>query len=127
MDDEFDEVVDVEAEEITDPGEGEAARAPGQAAAQQASQDAGAAGEGVPVIAEVRALHRPSAYSLPVVQAAAVAATGFVAGAAAAAFVRRRGARRLSRAQGSDRGDNLAVRSTHTYLIRVHVLGRPAE
>ncbi len=111
MEEEFGEIVDVEAEEITEVGEEPARPAPGE----------------VPVIAEVRAVQAPSSHSLPAVRAAAVAATGFMAGAAAAALVRRRGARRLSRAQAAERGDGLPVLSTHTYLIRVHVLGRPAE
>ncbi len=110
MADEFEEVLDVEAEEITDPG------------AQTRSTP-----EGAPVIAAVRSLERPGPQSLPAVRAAAVAATGFAAGAAAAALVRRRSARRLSRSHRGDRGEGLALLSTHTYLIRVHVLGRPAE
>jgi hypothetical protein len=108
--DEFEEVIEVDAEEVTEP-EGEARSAP----------------EGAPVIAKVQSLERPGAQSLPAVRAAAVAATGFAAGAAAAALVRRRSARRLSRARRGETGEGLALLSTHTYLIRVHVLGRPAE
>jgi hypothetical protein len=43
--------------------------------------------EGLPVLAEVRALDRPSPATLPAVQAAAAMATGFVAGAATIALV----------------------------------------
>ena len=68
MADEFDEVVDGEAQELAD---GDSAR--------------GSKAEELPAIAEVRALDRPGAAAVPVVQAAALAATGFVAGAAAGA------------------------------------------
>src|ERR1700754_2652207 len=54
--------------------------------------------EGVPVLAEVHAVQAQSPAALPAVQAAAVAATGFVAGAATLALVRRHSARKLARA-----------------------------
>jgi len=60
--------------------------------------------EGLPVLAEVRPIEPAPAPALPAVQAAAVAATGFVAGAATMALVRRRSARRLARSQGLDLG-----------------------
>ncbi len=110
MEDEFEEVIEVDAVEITEPGE-----------------ESGSPPEEAPVMAGVRALQRPSAHALPAVRAAAVAATGFAAGAAAAVLVRRRSARRLSHSRRDERGEGLALLSTHTYLIRVHVLGRPAE
>ena len=53
--------------------------------------------DGVPVLAEVRAIEPVRPASLPAVQAAAAAATGFVAGAAALALVRRHSARKLAR------------------------------
>lgn len=110
MADEF-EVVDGEAEEV---GSAEAAR--------ETSEE-------LPAIAEVRALGRAPAPVVPVVQAAALAATGFVAGAAAAALVKRRSGRRVGRARSGLRRspEGLPVLSTHTYLVRVQVLGRPAE
>lgn len=113
MADEFDEVVDGEAQELTD-GENERELRP----------------EELPAIAELRAVERPSAAAVPARQAAALAATGFVAGAAAAALVRRRGGRRLrrnGRLAARRSAEGLPVISTHTYLLRVQVLGRPAE
>jgi hypothetical protein len=83
----------------------------------------------VPVLAaDVRALE-PARRQLPAVQAAAVAATGFVAGAATlVAIRRRRGARRApSRARrGSGASaETLSVVGTRRFLVDVHLLGRP--
>lgn len=114
MEDEF-EVVDGEAEEVGDI---------------EAQRDPGGDSEELPVIAEVRPLERHPAPGVPAVQVAAVAATGFVAGAAAAALVRRRGTRKLGRARSGPRrssDEGLPVISTHTYLVRVQLLGRPTE
>lgn len=84
--------------------------------------------EGLPVLADVRPIEPASAPALQAVQAAAAAATGFVAGAAAVALVRRRAARRLSRAQGLDLrrpGSPLpAAGAGRTFLVHVRVLGR---
>ena len=55
------------------------------------------------MLAEVRAVERAAPAQLPVIQAAAVAATGFVAGAATLALVKRRSARKLARGRGSRR------------------------
>ena len=85
--------------------------------------------EGLPVLADVRPIEPASAPVLPAVQAAAAAATGFVAGAAAVALVRRRATRRLARAQGLDLrrpGPPLpAAGGGRTFLVHVRVLGRP--
>jgi hypothetical protein len=116
MADEFDEVVEGEAEELT------------EAESQRELRS-----EELPAIAEVSSLERPSAPAVPAVQAAALAATGFVAGAATAALIRRRNARRLGRSRANGRmgarrsPEGIPVISTHTYLVRVQVLGRPAE
>jgi hypothetical protein len=113
MEDEFNEVIEGEAQELSD-GEGKGELQP----------------EELRTIAELRAIDRPSTPAVPARQAAALAATGFVAGAAAAALVRRRTARRLRRKSrlGTRRSpEGLPVISTHTYLLRVQVLGRPAE
>ncbi len=109
MADEFDEVVEGEAEEF---GDGELR-----------------SGE-LPAVAEFRTLDRPSVAAVPARQVAALTATGFVAGAAVAALVRRRGGRRPRRSgrlAARRSPEELSVISTHTYLLRVHVLGRPAE
>ena len=84
--------------------------------------------DGLPVLSEVRAIERPSAASLPAVQAAAVAATGFVAGAATIALVKRRSARKLARARPSAprrAADMLPIVGSLTFLIDVHLIGRP--
>jgi hypothetical protein len=87
--------------------------------------------EGMPVLADLRPIEPAPPTPLPAVQAAAVAATGFVAGAATMALVRRHAARKLSRAQGLGfrRGaDNLPVMGPgRTFLVHVRVVGRPGD
>jgi hypothetical protein len=86
--------------------------------------------DGLPVLVEVRPVERLSAASLPAVQAAAVAATGFVAGAATLALVKRRSARKLARAGRSAprRGiDMLPIVGSRTFLVDVHLLAKPGE
>jgi hypothetical protein len=97
--------------------------------------------DGLPVIAEgqeVETVPR-AAGGLGAVQAVAAAATGFVAGAATLALARRYGARRVDRLSRGlvGRGPLGAARhpgdfwptpgTTRTYVVRVHVLGRPGE
>jgi len=83
--------------------------------------------DGVPVLAaEVRALEPVARRQLPTVQAAAVAATGFVAGAATVVAIRRRAARkpparRVVRGRGREA---LRVLDTRSFLLDVHLLGR---
>ena len=85
--------------------------------------------DGVPVLAaEVRALERVERRQLPAVQAAAVAATGFVAGAATVVAISRhvarkpsRTTRRRKRAAGPE---TLSVLGTRSFLLDVHLLGR---
>jgi hypothetical protein len=90
--------------------------------------------DALPVIAEVRTIERTAPQVIPAVQAAAVAATSFVAGAATLALARRFGARKLAQAQRqsmpypaprSPFGDRYPVTGTRTYLVHVHVIGRP--
>jgi hypothetical protein len=90
----------------------------------------------LPVVAEVREITvlPPAPSGLGAVQAVAAAATGFVAGAATLALARRYGGRRLERlgrelASGARRPDEFWPRAgtTRTYVVRVHVLGRPGE
>lgn len=104
MDEQFDEpieeIVDGEAEEI----------------------------DGLPVLAEVRPIETVAPPVLPTVQAAAVAATGFVAGAATVAFVRRRAARRAAEMLSTRMGPGAwPVGGTRTFLVHVRVIGRSAE
>ena len=82
--------------------------------------------DGLPVLAEVRPIESLQPVPMPAVQAAAVAATGFVAGAATVALVMRRSARRLARLQ-TGVGPSEAAYGVRTFLVHVHVLGRPGE
>ncbi len=88
--------------------------------------------DGVPVLAaEVRALERAvPRRQLPAVQAAAVAATGFVAGAATVVAISRHVARaggtrspRRRRRRGAG-AETLTVLGTRSFLLDVHLLGR---
>ncbi len=85
--------------------------------------------QGLPVLADVRPIEPASPQALPAVQAAVAAATGFVAGAATVALVRRHTVRRLTRGQGLDLrrpGAPLpAAGAGRTFLVHVRVLGRP--
>jgi hypothetical protein len=86
--------------------------------------------EGLPVLAEVRALDRPIGASLPAVQAAAAVATGFVAGAATIALVKRHNGRRPSRAMRSAPRravDMLPIVGSRTFLVDIHLIGKPEE
>jgi hypothetical protein len=81
--------------------------------------------DAVPVLAtEVRALE-PARRQLPVAQAAAVAATGFVAGAVTFVALRHRRAKpapRHARRRG-ERTETLSVIGTRRFLVDVHLLG----
>ncbi len=88
--------------------------------------------EVVPSTSALTRAERPKPAALPMIQAAAVAATSFVAGAAAVALLRRHGQRRLIRL-GSDLAEarDLSARAldptvtTRTYLVNVRVIPRP--
>jgi hypothetical protein len=84
--------------------------------------------DGLPVLAEVRTVERAAPAALPAVQVAAVAATGFVAGAATVALVKRRSARKVARntRAGSRRAvDLLPIVASRSFLVDVHVLAKP--
>ena len=109
-----------------------------QAPGVDASEGAGPAGvdpeeevvDGFPVLAEVRTIERPSPASLPAVQAAAAAATGFVAGAATIALIKRRSARKVARngKNGSRRvADLLPITASRSFLVDVHVIGKQGD
>jgi hypothetical protein len=87
--------------------------------------------DGMPVLADVRPIEPASPAARPAVQAAAVAATGFVAGAATVALVRRHAARKLSRSgvPGFRRGGEglPAMGAGRTFLVHVRVVGRPGD
>ena len=82
--------------------------------------------DGLPVLAEVRTIDRVVPVALPAVQAAAAAATGFVAGAATLALVKRRSARKLARTQRRP-GNMLPIVGSRTFLVDVHLVGKPGE
>jgi hypothetical protein len=83
----------------------------------------------LPAVAEVRVLEPERPGANPARQAAAVAATGFVAGAATIAVVRRRRARpaprRRRKASRRSPGQALGeVVTTRSFLVDVHLLNR---
>jgi hypothetical protein len=82
--------------------------------------------DGMPVLVDVRPIERAPSVALPAVQAAAVAATGFVAGAATVALVRRHSARKLARSRRRP-VDLLPVVGTRTFLVDVHLIAKPGE
>jgi hypothetical protein len=86
--------------------------------------------DGLPVLAEVRTIESSSHRSLPAVQAAAAAATGFVAGAATIALFRRHSARRVARARyGSNQraGNGVSIVGTRSFLVDVHLIAKPGD
>jgi hypothetical protein len=86
--------------------------------------------DAVPVLAEVRALEPAAPAVLPAVQAAAAAATGFVAGAATLALVRRHSARKLARGRiAPPRGgfEGLPIVASRRFLVDVHLIAKPGE
>jgi hypothetical protein len=86
------------------------------------TEDEGEVVDGLPVVAEPRAVEaaRPL---VPARQAAALAATGFVAGAATAAVVQRRRSR-APRRRRKARGIGEIV-SSSSFLVDVHLIKRP--
>lgn len=84
--------------------------------------------EGV-LVTELLPLH-PVPTVLPAVQAAAVAATSFVAGAATLALLHRHSARKLARSQRSAPRravDMLPIVGSRTFLVDVHLIAKPSE
>ncbi len=96
--------------------------------------------DGVTVLPDVRPIERSPA-AIPAVQAAAAAATGFLAGAATMALVRRLHARRLAQSQGMvARGrqaigrpgrngavEMLPIVGSRTFLVDVHMIAKPGD
>jgi hypothetical protein len=85
--------------------------------------------DGLPVLVDVRPIEPAPPAPLPAVQTAAVAATGFVAGAATVALMMHRHARRLARMQGAPlrRPGGLPISGSRTFLVHIHTLRRPGE
>lgn len=92
--------------------------------------------DALPVVAEVRELVPAVPIVAPIVQTAAAAATGFLAGAATLALMRRASGRRLAR-QASDLRTALdgarrpaptwPLEPGRSYVVHVRVLSRPPE
>jgi hypothetical protein len=129
-----DHIVDAEVvEELQQPAGAEEAveGMPVPAGAEEAVEGmpvpAGAeeAVEGMPVLSELRTVVTPAPVVLPAVQAAAVAATGFVAGAATLALVKRHSARKLARTRQSRRAlEALPIVGSRSFLVDVHLIAR---
>jgi hypothetical protein len=89
----------------------------------QFEEDEGEIVDGLPVVAEPHVIEPVTRPLVPARQAAALAATGFVAGAATVAVVQRRRGRvsRRRRRKASSLGDIVA---SNSFLIDVHLLKR---
>jgi hypothetical protein len=89
----------------------------------QFEEDEGEIVDGLPVVAEPRVIEPAQRPLVPARQAAALAATGFVAGAATVAVVHRRRARvsRRRRRKASGLGEIVA---SNSFLVDVHLLKR---
>jgi hypothetical protein len=85
--------------------------------------DEGEVVDGLPVVAEPRTLEPAGRPLVPARQAAALAATGFVAGAATVAAVQRRRARVGSRRRRRKGGLGEIVAS-NSFLVDVHLIRR---
>lgn len=83
--------------------------------------------DGFPVLAEVRSLERVVPVALPAVQAAAAAATGFVAGAATLALVRRHSSRKLARSRARRGTGGLPIVGSRSFLVDVHLIAKPDD
>ena len=82
--------------------------------------------DGLPVVTEGGLVEEPTpagALSGPTVQAAALAATGFVAGAATVAVVSRRRSKRAAKRR-KKAGPIGEIMSSNSFLIDVHLLRR---
>ena len=81
--------------------------------------------DGLPVVAaHTRVLERSESAMLPARQAAALAATGFAAGAVTAAVVTRRRASRPARRRKGKKGAIGEIVSSNSFLVDVHLLRR---
>jgi hypothetical protein len=79
--------------------------------------------DGLPVVAEPRPVERAERAVVPARQAAALAATGFVAGAATVAVVNRR--RALPRRKRRRKGGLGEIVASNSFLVDVHLIRRP--
>jgi hypothetical protein len=87
--------------------------------------------DGVPMLADVRAVTPATTSMIGTAQAVAVAATSFVAGAATLALVRRHGARKqLKRAVSRPvrrGGDAMEIVASRRFMVDIHLLDKPGR
>ena len=85
--------------------------------------------DAVPVLAEVRPIEPVTPPVLPALGAAAAAATGFVAGAATLALVRRHSARKLAQRRNRPRraAEGMSIVASRSFLVDVHLIAKPGE
>jgi hypothetical protein len=81
--------------------------------------------DGLPVIAEPRAVEPSARAAVPARHAAALAATGFVAGAATVAVVHHRRGRVLPRRKRRRKAGLGEIVASNSFLVDVHLLRRP--
>jgi hypothetical protein len=79
--------------------------------------------DGLPVVSEPRLLEPVRVSQVPAVQAATLAATGFVAGAATVAVVHRR-RNRVSRRRRKNKGVLGEIVNSNSFLVDVHLVRR---
>ena len=87
----------------------------------QFEEDDGEIVDGLPVVADPRVIEPATRPLVPARQAAALAATGFMAGAATVAVVQRRRSRVSRRRRKSGIGEIVA---SNSFLVDVHLLKR---
>ncbi len=79
--------------------------------------------DGLPVVTEPGVIEERSAAAVPAVQAAALAATGFVAGAATVAVVSRHRTKRALKKRRKS-GPLGEIVSSNSFLVDIHLLRR---
>ena len=79
--------------------------------------------DGLPVVAEAGVVEERPAAAVPAVQAAALAATSFVAGAATVAVVSRRRTKRALKKRKKN-GPFGEIVSSNSFLVDIHLLRR---
>jgi hypothetical protein len=89
-----------------------------------AAEEEGEVVEGLPVVAPKGAVESARA-QVPAKHAAALAATGFVAGAATVAVVSRRASLRPRRRRRRKAGGLGEIVASNSFLVDVHLLRRP--
>jgi hypothetical protein len=90
----------------------------------ESQEDEGEIVDGLPVVAEPTAIE-PARPLVPARQAAALAATGFVAGAATVAVVHRHRSRTPRRKRRKGGGALGEIMASNSFLVDVHLIKRP--